>query len=209
MSGGPWRPRMAISGAAQGPGSASPSEPMPQGMAHHGQQQQQGMITGGGNDGGSTQFACGSSSSCSNCNVAIVNNLNRSSGYGGYPAPTAFSGVPPGAMRARPLPSPAANSPTGGVLTGPIQTRQVSSGVGGTSRGENTEGRRIDRDSRLDTAGFGGGGGGGAEGSGGGVGNANGDGDRGPENGERRRLSCDYCAKKKTKCSGGVGKCLR
>lgn len=199
INGGPWRPRMTISGAApQGPGSTSPCELKPPGMAHHcQQQQQQGIVNCGGNGCGDTQFTRGSrsSSSCSN-NIPIVNNLNSSSGYGGCPAPPAFSGAP--------LRSPAANSPTGGILTKPIQPRQVSRGGGDASRGGNTDDRSIDRASGLDKAAAAA-----AEGRGGGLESADGDGDRGPENGERRRLSCDYCAKKKTKCSGGVGRCLR
>ncbi|CBJ28256.1 conserved unknown protein [Ectocarpus siliculosus] len=87
----------------------------------------------------------------------------------------------------------------------PIHTRQVSSGGGDASRGGNTDDRSIDRDSGLDKAAAAGG----ATGRGGGLGITHGDGDRGPWNVEQRRLSCDYCAKKKTKCSGGVGRCLR
>ncbi|CAB1117965.1 unnamed protein product [Ectocarpus sp. CCAP 1310/34] len=208
MNGGSWRPRMTISGAApQGPSWTSPCELKPPSMAHHSQhQQQQGIVNCGGNGGGDTQLTRGSrsSSSCSN-NIPIVNNLNSSSGYGGCPAPTAFSGAPVGKMAAHPLPSTAANSLTGGVLTRPIQPRQVSSGGVDASRGRNTDDRSIDRASGLDKAAAAAG----AEGRGGGQGSSDKDGDRGPENGKRRRLSCDYCAKKKTKCSGGVWRCLR
>ncbi|CAM9330309.1 unnamed protein product [Ectocarpus sp. 4 AP-2014] len=210
INGGPWRPRMTISGAApQCPGSTSPCELRSPGIAHHSQQQQQhGIVSCGGNGGGDTQFTRGRrSSSTYGNNIPSVNDLNSNSGYGGCPALTAFSGAPPGKMMAHPLPSPAANSPKGDVLTRPIRPRQVSSGFGDASRGRNTDDRRIDRASGLDKAAAAAAAV--AQGRGGGEASADRDGDREPENGERWRLSCDYCAKKKTKCSGGIERCLR